>query len=239
MTTTSVGMRCPECSGRRTSVRKVAAARADEPILTYVLLGAIVLIELGAMATGASAAGGSSDLLRDGGLTSSAIADGELYRLVTSGFLHFGVVHLLFNGFSLYILGSMLEPAIGRLRFAVIYFVSLLTGSLGALLADPGALTAGASGAVFGLMGAAFFFMRSRGIDPMQSGLGLWLGLNLVLSLRPGISWGGHLGGLVGGALAALILFELRDRIRMPRWAPLVLAGAVGVAAVVASIAVA
>jgi membrane associated rhomboid family serine protease len=92
---------------------------------------------------------------------------------------------------------------------------------------------------VFGLMGAAFVFMRSRGIDPMQSGLGLWLGLNLILSFRPGISLGGHLGGLIGGALAALILFELRKRVRVPRSAPLLLASGLGVVAVVGSIVVA
>ena len=242
MTPTSVGMRCPECSGQKTTVRKVAASRADEPMLTYVILATLVLVELGALASGASAAGGQvadSDLLREGGLNGSAVADGEIYRLVTSGFLHFGLVHLLFNGFSLWILGTMLEPAVGRLRFALIYFVSLLAGSFGALLVEPDALTAGASGAVFGLMGSAFVYMRHRGIDPMQSGLGFWLLLNLFLSFRPGISLGGHIGGLVGGVIVTLILFELRDRVRMPRNAPLVLAAGVGVLAIAGSIAVA
>jgi membrane associated rhomboid family serine protease len=234
MTTTSVGMRCPECSGQKTTVRKVATSRSDEPMLTYVLLGVMVLVGIG----GGLNTSGDTELFREGGLTGSAVGDGEVYRLVTSGFLHFGIVHLLFNGFSLYILGTMLEPAVGRLRFALIFFVSLLAGSFGALLLEPDALTAGASGAVFGLMGAAFVFMRNRGIDPMQSGLGLWLGLNLLLSFRPGISLGGHLGGLVGGALVALILFELRDRVQMPRSAPLLLSGAVGVLAVVGSLIV-
>ena len=242
MTTTSVGMRCPECSGQKTTVRKVAGGRGDEPVLTYVILGTLVLVELGALATGASATGGQvadSELLREGGLNGAAVADGEVYRLVTSGFLHFGVPHLLFNGFSLWILGSMLEPAMGTLRFALIYFVSLLTGSLGALLLEPDALTAGASGAVFGLMGAAFFYMRHRGIDPMQSGLGFWLALNLFLSFRPGISLGGHIGGLVGGVIVTLILFELRDHVRVPRNVPLYLAAGVGVLAIAGSVAVA
>ena len=242
MTPTSVGMRCPECSGQKTTVRKVAASRADEPMLTYVILATLVLVELGALASGAGAAGGQvgdSDLLREGGLNGSAVADGEIYRLVTSGFLHFGIFHLLFNGFSLWILGTMLEPAVGRLRFALIYFVSLLAGSFGALLVEPDALTAGASGAVFGLMGAAFVYMRHRGIDPMQSGLGFWLLLNLFLSFRPGISLGGHIGGLVGGVIVTLILFELPDRVRMPRNAPLLLAAAVGVLAIAGSIVVA
>ncbi len=98
----------------------------------------------------------------------------------------------------------MLEPALGRLRFGLIYAVSLLTGSLGALLVSPHALTVGASGAVFGLMGAAAVEMRARQIPLMQSGVG-----GLILHQPdhqlqpPGISWGGHVGGLIGGALAA------------------------------------
>ena len=242
MTSTSVGMRCPECSGERTTVRTVAAARPDDPMLTYVLLGIIVLVQLGAMMSGANATGsrfGGSQLLLDGAVSRDAVADGEWWRLITSGFLHAGLMHLLFNGFALWVLGSMLEPAIGRVRFAIIYFVSLLAGSFGALLAEPDALTVGASGAIFGLMAAAILVMRNRGINPMESGLGLWLGLNLVITFTiPGISIGGHIGGLVGGGLAALLMFDLRDRVRMPAALPLLLAAVVGVAAVAGSIAV-
>jgi membrane associated rhomboid family serine protease len=242
MTPTSVGMRCPECGGQKTTVRKVASARADEPILTYVLIGIIALVQLGAMASGANATGsqfGGSELISDGAVSRPAVADGEIWRLLTSGFLHAGLLHLMFNGFALYVLGTMLEPAIGRLRFAVIFFVSLLAGSFGALLVEPDALTVGASGAIFGLMSAAIVVMRNRGINPMESGLGLWLGINLVFTFAiPGISIGGHIGGLVGGALAAALMFDLRDRVRMPSLVPVLLAASVGVAAVVASIAV-
>ena len=141
--------------------------------------------------------------------------------------------------YALYILGGMLEPAIGRLRFALIYFVSLLAGSFGALLLDPDKATVGASGAVFGLMGAAVVVMRNRGIDPMESGLALWLGLNLLLTFTiSNISVGGHIGGLVGGALAALVMFELPDRVRMPQLGSTLLAGALGVASIVGSIVV-
>jgi membrane associated rhomboid family serine protease len=243
MTSTSVGMRCPECAGQRTRVRTVAAARGDEPMLTYVLLGIMVLIQLGAMASGASATGsrfGGSELIRDGAVSREAIADGELWRLVTSGFLHAGFLHLAFNAFALYVLGSMLEPAIGRLRFATIFFVSLLAGSFGALLVEPEGLTVGASGAIFGLMGAAFVVMRNRGINPMESGLGVWIGINLLFTFAiPGISIGGHIGGLVGGALAALVMFDLRDRVRMPQLVPVLLAAGIGVASVAGSIVVA
>ena len=242
MTPTSVGMRCPECSGQPSNVRRVAPSRADEPMLTYVLIGIIVLIQIGAMASGASATGsqfGGSDLIRDGAVSRPAVADGDLWRLLTSGFLHAGLVHLMFNAFALYVLGSMLEPAIGRLRFAIVYFVSLFTGSFGALLVEPDALTVGASGAIFGLMGAAVVVMRNRGINPMESGLGLWLGINLVFTFAiPGISIGGHLGGLVGGALAAALMFDLRDRIRMPPLVSMLLASGVGAAAALGSIAI-
>ena len=223
-------------------MRRVAAARGDEPMVTYVLLGILVLVQLGAMASGASATGssfGGSQLISDGAVSREAIADGELWRLVTAGFLHAGFLHLAFNAFALYVLGTMLEPAIGRLRFATIYFVSLLAGSFGALLVDPNALTVGASGAIFGLMGAAFVVMRNRGINPMESGLGVWIGINLMFTFAiPGISIGGHLGGLIGGALAALLMFDLRDRVRMPQVLPVVLAASVGVLSVVGSIAV-
>ena len=242
MTSTSVGMRCPECAGQRTTVRKVAAGRGDEPTLTYILIGIIALIQLGAMASGANATGsqfGGSELIRDGAVSRPAVADGDVWRLLTAGFLHAGLLHLMFNAFALFILGTMLEPAIGRLRFAIVYFVSLLAGSFGALLVEPDALTVGASGAIFGLMGAVIVVMRSRGINPMESGIGLWLGINLVFTFAiPGISIGGHLGGLIGGALAAALMFELRDRIRMPRLVPVLLAASVGAAAVVGSIAV-
>ena len=148
--------------------------------------------------------------------------------------------HLLFNMLSLWILGSMLEPAIGRLRFALIYLVSLLCGSFGALLLEPDGLTVGASGAIFGLMAAAAVFARNRGLSLMESGLGIWIVLNLVITFTvPNISIGGHIGGLIGGGLAALVLFELGDQVRVPQQVPAVICAALAAVAVVGSIAVA
>ena len=165
---------------------------------------------------------------------------------MTAGFLHarlgegtIGFLHILTNMFSLYILGTLLEPAIGRLRFGLIYGVSLLAGSFGALLLTPDGLTVGASGAIFGLMGAALVVMRNRGINPMESGLGLWIGLNLLITFTiPGISIGGHIGGMLGGVLAAFVLFDLRERVKVPAVAPNLIAAAIGVLAVVGSFAV-
>jgi membrane associated rhomboid family serine protease len=240
MTATSVGMRCPECSNQRTKVKQMGSV--TEPILTYVLIGINVAIALGAFLSGASATGsgfGGSSLLTDGAVYGAAVNNGDYWRILTAGFLHDGPIHLLFNMVGLWILGGLLEPAIGRLRFAVIYFVSLLAGSFGALLLDPDKLTVGASGAVFGLMGAAVVVMRNRGINPMESGLAVWIGLNLLITFTiPNISIGGHIGGLLGGAAAAALMFELPDRVKMPTLAPTLLAGAIGVAAVVGSIAV-
>jgi membrane associated rhomboid family serine protease len=106
-----------------------------------------------------------------------------------------------------YFLGQLLEPALGSLRFAALYFASLLAGSFGAMLLSPDAVTIGASGAVFGLLGAAFLIMRQRGLDPMQTFIGPILILNIIITFAfPGISVGGHLGGLAGGMLCALVI---------------------------------
>jgi membrane associated rhomboid family serine protease len=240
MTSTPVGMRCPECARERTKVKTMAAV--DTPVLTYILIGINVAIALGTLLSGGSASGSGglgSSILSDGAVSRPAVDAGDWWRILTAGFLHTGLLHLLFNMFGLWVLGSLLEPAIGRVRFGVIYFVSLLAGSFGALLLEPSAPTVGASGAIFGLMGAALVVMRHRGIDPMESGLGLWLGLNLLITFTiPNISIGGHIGGLVGGALAALVMFELPDRVRLPIVAATLLAGALGVVSVVAAIAV-
>jgi membrane associated rhomboid family serine protease len=198
---------------------------------------------VGEVAGGASATGsgfGGSRLFEEGALSGPAVADGDYWRIVTAGFLHAGFFHLLFNMFSLWILGSLLEPAIGQVRFALIFFVSLLAGSFGALIVDPNSLTVGASGGIFGLMGAAVVVMRNRGINPMESGLGLWIGLNLLITFTvSGISIGGHIGGLIGGTLAALVLFEAPSVLRVPPGVANVLCAGLGALAVVGAVAVA
>ncbi len=124
--------------------------------------------------------------------------------MVTAGFLHARLgesirlpAHLLQHVLAVHPRARCSSRRSGALRFALIYFVSLLAGSFGALLLTPTGLTVGASGAIFGLMGAALVVMRNRGINPMESGLGLWIGLNLLITFTiPGISIGGHIGGL-------------------------------------------
>jgi membrane associated rhomboid family serine protease len=233
MTSTPVGMRCPECARQSTKVRTMRSLTTD-PTLTYVLIAINVLAGLGSSFGGN--VGTSGSLTDAGELSRGTMASGDYWTLLTSGFLHRGLFHLLANMLALYILGTMLEPALGRRRFALIYFVSLLCGSLGVLLVSADQ-SAGASGAVFGLMGAAAVVARSRGLNLMESGLGLWLGLNLLITFTiPNISIGGHLGGLVGGALAGLVLVELGERRRLPRYVPELLCAAIGLAAVAISI---
>jgi membrane associated rhomboid family serine protease len=233
MTSTPVGMRCPDCARQSTKVRTMGSL-TGEPTLTYVLIGINVLIGIGSL-SGAEV-GDRGTLTNAGDLSRDTIAAGDYWTLITSGFLHRGLFHLLSNMLALWILGTMLEPLLGRWRFALVYAVALLCGSLGVLLVSADA-SAGASGAVFGLMGAAAVIARSRGLNLMESGLGLWLGLNLLLTFTiPGISVGGHIGGLAGGALAALVLVELGERRGVPRYVPELICAALGVAAVVVSI---
>jgi len=138
-----------------------------------------------------------------------AVANGEWYRLVSSGFVHYGLLHIGFNMLLLYQLGLILEPALGRLRFVALYFAALLAGSFGALLLSPIVLSAGASGAVFGLFGAAAVGLRQRGVKVMQTGIGALLVINLILTFAvPGISVGAHVGGLVGGALTGWFMLH-------------------------------
>jgi membrane associated rhomboid family serine protease len=225
MTTTSVGMRCPECSKQRTKVVRLRDM-AKVPQVTYALIVANVIVFLteGGNTLSFNGGGGVGSVVREGallgssedpGLVGQGVAHGQYWRLVTGGFLHESLLHIGFNMWVLYVLGMMLEPALGRVRFAVIYGVALLTGSLGALIVSPHAVTVGASGAVFGLMGAAAVEMRARQIPVMQSGVGSLILINLVISFTlPGISWGGHVGGLIGGVLAAFV-FRLAERHRV------------------------
>jgi len=245
MTPTPVGMRCPECSRQRTVVKTLRQpARYPEVTLALIAINVVVFLAEGNL-TFASSTSGTGGVYLKGALLGSSpfpalagqgVAHGQFWRIVTGGFLHENLLHIAFNMYILYILGQMLEPVLRRLRFAVVYFVSLLTGSLGALLVTPHSLTVGASGAVFGLMGAAAVEMRARQIPIMQSGVGGLILINLVISFTlPGISWGGHIGGLIGGTLAAAAI-QLGDRYRQRA---LALAGcaAIAVGAAVGSVA--
>jgi membrane associated rhomboid family serine protease len=244
MTPTPVGMRCPECAKQKTQVRTVQTMAAGGVEVTRVLIAACVIAYVGEIASGATLWDPRpSEVYARGALSPASLDIGNDYwRLVTSGFLHASVIHIGFNMYLLWILGQMLEPVLGPVRFVAIYYVALLSGSFGSvLLSDYTTGTVGASGAVFGLMGAAFIEQRRRGIDPMQTGIGGLILLNLALSfLIPGISIGGHIGGLIGGGLAMLALqFADRVRSRVLGLAVCVVLGAVAVGGAIAAAAAA
>lgn len=213
MTPTPVGMRCPECSREKTRVTRggtqfTRGGLGDSPA-TVVLIAINVVVFLAELATGSGGIGSaSSPLINDYGLFGAAVADGQWYRLLTAGFLHAGLMHIAFNMIALWFLGEFLEPSIGTVRFLLIYFASLLAGSFGALLVSGDTtLTIGASGAVFGIFGAMFVIAQGRGLRGVASQIGIILGINLLLTFTiSGISIGGHLGGLVGGAICGILV---------------------------------
>jgi len=142
-------------------------------------------------------------LLSDGQV--HGVATGEWYRLITAGFLHAGLTHLLFNSMALYTLGTPFEMIYGRIRYSLLLLVSLICGSLASITFNAeNQPSVGASGAIFGLFGALLVMRKALGAD-LRSTLTL-LGINAVIAIVvPGIDWRAHLGGLVGGALVALI----------------------------------
>jgi membrane associated rhomboid family serine protease len=218
MTSTPVGMRCPECARQTTKVRVgqgAFASDASKMPATIALIAINVVVFIGELAAGGVGGfDGGGSLIHDAGLRGPDISDGDWWRVITGGFLHAGFLHLLLNMYVLWIAGSILEPGIGTPRFLGIYFVSLIAGSLGALIVDPNTVTVGASGAIFGLMGAVIVVARGRGVEQLASQFGLFVVLNLVLTFSiPGISIGGHVGGLIGGALAALVVIFAERRL--------------------------
>lgn len=192
----AVGQHCVECAhaGAKT-VRRARVPVVGLPLVTYVLIGlnvaAFVGQSLSAPVQGALV------------LWPIGVAQGELYRLVTSVFLHNGMMHLLLNMWALYIVGPPLEAHLGRVRFGVLYGLSALGGSVAVyLLAPPNTATAGASGAVFGLFGAVFVVAKRLRVD--VTWVVVLIGINLLLPLvAPRVSWQAHVGGLLTGALIA------------------------------------
>jgi membrane associated rhomboid family serine protease len=244
MVFTPVGIKCAEHAGVATGATRVArkarrfGTEGTGALLTRILIGVNVAVFLWQVAAGGTLQRPYGDPYLDGALYGPAVADGEWWRIVTAMFLHGSVIHLALNMLFLWWIGSPVEQALGRARFALIYFVSGLAGSAGALILSPTAVTVGASGALYGLLGAALVFERQRNYVLGGSALGIIV-LNLALSFTiPGISIGGHLGGLAGGALSGLALSRF-GRVHAAYGRPGI-AGIAGVVAVgVLSVAVA
>jgi membrane associated rhomboid family serine protease len=246
MTPTPVGMRCPECASQRTKVvRGVGEASLfNSAPATFILIGLNVVAFLAEIASSSGGFGvGNSTAVGNFGLYGVAVAEGEWYRLISGGFLHASLTHIAFNMFALFFLGRMLEPSIGTLRFVFLYVAALFGGAFGALLlSGPDTFTIGASGAIFGIFGAAFVIARGRGVDAVAGTIGVILLINLAFSFgSPRISLGGHLGGLVAGVICALVIIA-GDRGRLgPNRLPaeLIAMTAVAVLSIAGSLAIA
>jgi membrane associated rhomboid family serine protease len=200
MRSAAVGHQCVECvsAGNKTvrAARTVFGGRVStRPAVTYTLIAINVLVFFAQ-----NAVNGVEGRF---GLIPPLVAGGQYERLLTSAFLHYGPIHLLFNMWALYVVGQPLEQWLGRLRFAVLYVMSALGGSVVALLfAQENSNTAGASGAVFGLFAAVFVMARRLQFD--ARGIAVLIGVNLLITFTfPSISWQGHVGGLVTGAAMA------------------------------------
>lgn len=225
MRTASVGFHCPDDVAAAHRSQRVARtpvgapAEAGPPVVTWLLIAVNVLVFVATVPGGTSLglSGGSSPLLRDFGLIPSYVAAGQDYRLLTSMFLHFGLLHIGFNMYALYLMGPSLERVLGRWRYLALYLAAGLVGSvasydLGPVLQN----AAGASGAIFGLFGA--YVVVARRVGAPLRGIVTVIGINLVLTVTiPHIDLWGHVGGLVGGAaIAAGYAYAPPGRLRLP-----------------------
>ncbi|MEO5680366.1 MAG: rhomboid family intramembrane serine protease [Acidimicrobiales bacterium] len=212
MVSAPVGWQCPACLKGAPAVHRMHdiqggafSLRGAKPYATYALMAISIVAFVGQQM--------SPDLSTAGQIVAAEVARGELWRVVTSGFLHVNIIHLVFNMLVLFQLGTVVEARLGRVRFLGIYALSLVGGSIGVMLLQaPNRPAVGASGAVFGLMGA-IVALSKRDRSPIESGVGGLLLINLVITfVLPGIAIGGHLGGLVAGALGGLLIRVVGER---------------------------
>ena len=228
-TQAAVGVHCPECvrEARESAPKQRPAiltavrrgTRSDAPVVTYSLIALCGLVFLLQYLTG----GPSGGSVTQDFLYFPPFTEPEPWRMVTSLFLHGSILHLALNMYTLLLFGQILERALGRWRYLTLYLLSGVGGSVGVLLIAPSIAVLGASGAIFGLLGAFFVIQRHLGANSVQ--LVVVIGLNLVAGfIIPGIAWQAHLGGLVVGALVAWIMTRTRQR-RQQRAQILLLAG--------------
>jgi membrane associated rhomboid family serine protease len=239
MTFAPVGIRCPEHanlggvkqSPQRTlqNVRRSTRSVAAPATMALIGLNVVVYMITASQGGGINLPGGQ--LFSDWALQGAAVSNGDWWRLVTAMFLHGSILHLGFNMLALYWLGTIIEQSLGTPRFLLVYFVSGLAGSAGALwFSSQFAVTVGASGAIFGLIGALLILEYLSTGSLMGQAMVLIL-VNMALTFAvPGISIGGHLGGLVGGIVATFAL--MRYRYASQRAVGVAIAAGVGVASV-------
>ena len=217
MTFSPVGIRCPDHSGQAQGAARVMRnvqrrSTVGTGIVTMALIAINVGIYLLQLAGGARINADEGWIFEHGALYGPLVAQGDWYRLITAAFLHYGPIHLAMNMLALWWIGRPLEAWLGPVRYLLLYLVSGLAGSAGALIANPEAVTVGASGAIFGILGAAIVLERQQTYVLGGSAITL-LVVNLAFTFAvPGISIGGHLGGLAGGALCILALSQFGKR---------------------------
>ena len=230
MTFGPVGIRCPDhastggkvASPKRVARKATASLSRQGPVVTQALIAINVGVFLLQLALGSGLRPTSDWIFENGVLFGPLVAEGEWWRLITSAFLHGNLLHLGMNMLVLWIIGPALEDYLGHGRYALLYLVSGLAGAAGALVWSPLAPVVGASGAIWGIMGAAALLEWRRIYVFGGQAMGLVVFNLLFTFLIPGISIGGHVGGLIGGALVALAFLYLR---RMPAVAMLAVVG--------------
>ncbi len=209
MHSASVGFHCPECVAETPQQVYRPQDLRFQPQVTIALIAVNVLVYLVQQ--------GDNLITSDGLLFGPAVADGQYWRLLTSGFLHGSIFHIGFNMYLLWMLGRPLEKAFGTVKYLLLYFGSLFGGSAAVMFFNWNAPTLGASGAVLGLAGAMGAIYAARGFDIRQSPAFGLVVLNLLLPLLvPGISFWGHFGGVAAGALMASALIWLPERKQLP-----------------------
>jgi len=212
MTAAPVGQRCPEHSGKPQGLGRVTtgarrtAFEGTGALVTKALIAVNIAVYVITAAQGRGINNPGGSLYIKWILYGPSVANGDWWRLITSTFLHANIIHIAFNMYFLWFVGSAVESALGRGRFLAIYLVSGLAGSAGALVVNPTTVTVGASGAIFGILGAALVLERQK-IYVLGGQALMLIGISLVFSfVFAGISWGGHIGGLIGGVLCTLVL---------------------------------
>lgn len=216
MTFGPVGIRCPDHAGRPQGAAKVVQGiqrrSTSTGLVAKGLIGINVAVYLLQLAQGAPLTASTGSIYQNGVLFGPLVADGEWWRLLSAAFLHYGPVHLAMNMLVLYLFGPALESVLGPARFLLLYLIAGLAGSAGALLMSPESATVGASGAIYGLFGAILLLER-QGTYVFGGSVLPLLVVNIAITfVVPGISIGGHLGGLAGGALAILVLSRFGQR---------------------------
>ncbi len=213
MTAAAVGLRCPEHAGSRRAPRVrprpdrrapgVALATSQAPV-TKILIAVNVAVYLVTAVQGNGLNNPGGRLVDKMLLYGPYVHDGGWWRLITAMFLHASILHIAFNMFALWVIGTPVEQYLGRARYVGLYFVSGLAGSAGALLQTPLQPVVGASGAIFGILGA-MLIIEWQATGRLAGNAMTWIVINLAISFTiPNISWGGHVGGLIGGILVTL-----------------------------------